>query len=425
MASIAGAVARIKEQPLEVGGILDAAAVEQAFAEQGYRWRERTLGPARTIELFIRQVIDCNESCGYVCQWAGGTFTPGAYCAARSRLPLDAFWRLCRRVGEQVRMEHEMDVPLWRGHRTFHLDGTSFSMPDTPELQEAFGRPGMQKAGCGFPAAHLLLSFDARTGMVLEAIPGPMRTHDLRDVPWIHEQLAGSDILIGDKAFGSWAHLALLQKRGMHGLFSLHQQRPVRGEPDQIQRWPKPPLKPAWMSRPEFDALPEFIQVRVVHRVIHRRGFRPVKVNLVTTLLDRQKYPAEELVELGRSRWSAELNLRHLKTTMGLEILKCKSVDGVLKELAIFLLVYNLVRAVMLKASATQAVAVDRISFADALAWIRCTGRGEALWRLLVNPIRPNRVEPRAIKRRPKPYDLLNKPRDQMRKALKNQAKAA
>jgi hypothetical protein len=425
MASIAHALKRIKERPLSSDGILDGDAVDRVFADHGYRWRKRALGPARTIELFIRQVIDGNESCGYVRQWAGGTFTAGAYCAARSRLPLKAFWGLCRSVREHVRMEHELDVPLWRGHRTFHLDGTSFSMPDTKELQDAFGQPGQQKPGCGFPVAHLLVSFDARTGMVLDAIPGPLRTHDLRDVGWIHRHLAPGDVLSGDKAFGSWAHLAVLKAAGVYGVFSLHQHRPVKAKADRIERWPKPASKPAWMTAEQFDALPDHLDVRIVHRVIRRRGFRAVEVNLVTTLLDRDAYPADELIELGRERWSAELNIRHLKTTMGLEVLKCQTVEGVLKELAIFLLVYNLVRAVMLNASAAQGVTPDRISFADALAWVRCTRPGAALWALLVNPVRPGRLEPRAIKRRPKPYDQLNRPRDKMRKALENRAKAA
>ncbi|MDP9176037.1 MAG: transposase [Planctomycetota bacterium] len=148
-----------------------------------------------------------------------------------------------------------------------------------------------------------------------------------------------------------------------------------------------------------------------------------MEVNLVTTLLDPQAYPADELIELGRGRWSAELNIRHLKTTMGLEILKCKTVAGVLKELAIFLLVYNLVRAVMLDASAEQGVPPDRISFADALAAVRCSRCGQALVALLVNPIRRNRLEPRAVKRRPKEYDRLNRPRQEMRNALKTAAK--
>jgi len=425
MVSIAGAVTRIKDCPLHIQGILDAPTVEQVFADYGYRWRERTLGPAETIELFIRQVMEGNESCAFVRQSAGGAFTAGAYCTARQRLPVQAVWGLCQRVGEQLRTEHEQATSLWLGHRTFYLDGTSFSTPDTPELQAAFGQTTAQKPGCGFPIAHLLVSFDARTGMLQEAIPAPLYTHDLRNVPWIHRNLTAGDVLIGDKAFGSWAHLALLQSAGIHGVFSLHQRRPVQGPGDRIEHWPKPKKKPDWLDQQTYDALPDSIEVRIVHRIILRRGFRPLEISVVTTLLDQRRYPAEELVELGRGRWSVELNIRHLKTTMGLETLKCKTLDGVLKELAIFCLVYNLVRAVMLKASAAQEVEVDRISFADALDWIRCTRPGQTLWALIVNPSRPDRLEPRAIKRRPKEYDRLTKPRQQMRNALKNQRKTA
>ena len=425
MASIAKALPRIKEQPLGIDGILDAPAVERIFSEYGYHWRDRKLGPAQTIELFIRQVMDGNESCGHVRQWAGGRFTAGAYCMARARLPLKACWGLCRRVWEQVRTDHEPDAPLWKGHRTFYVDGTGISMPDTPCLQAAFGQSGQQKLGCGFPVAHLLLLFDARTGMALDAIPGPLRTHDLHDVPWIYRHLAPGDILIGDKAFGSWAHLALLQQNGVHGLFPLHQHRPKRGKSDWIERWSKPPRAPTWMSAEQFDALPDHLEVRIIRRVIRRRGFRPIEVTLVTTLLDATIYSADDLMELSKGRWSAEVNIRHLKTTMGMEILKCKTVTGVLKELAIFLLVYNLARAVMLRASAAQGVETSRISFADSLAWMRCTQPGAALWKLLVNPIRADRIEPRAIKRRPKGYDHLNRPRQEMRNDLKNQAKAA
>jgi len=424
MVSIAGAVQRIKTQ--ESQEILDAQAVERIFLDRDYQWRDRLLGPAKTIELFIRQIMEGNESCACVRQMAGGAFTAGAYCLARARLPLGAVWDLCRHTGRQLREDHQDALPLWRGHRTFHLDGTSFSMPDTPELQEAFGQPTGQKPGCGFPIAHLLVSFDARTGMLLEAIAAPLYTHDLRNVPGIHEQLKAGDILIGDKAFGSWAHLALLQSAGIHGVFPLHQRRPVKmDDGDEIQVWPKPRNKPDWMDQQAYDALPPQLTVRLITRTLHRRGFRPFQVVLVTTLLEERAYPADELVELGRGRWSAELNIRHLKTTMGLETLKCKTVDGVLKELAIFCLVYNLVRAVMLKASAAQGVSVDRISFADALNWMRCSEAGQALWRLIVNPLRPNRIEPRAVKRRPKEYDRLTRPRQEMREMLKKQWKKA
>ena len=443
--SLSRAVDRVKRAPLQLPGILDAALVERAFADGGHDWRDRTLGPGQTIELFLRQVTAGNASCGWVSHAGGGAFTPGAYCQARAGLPLEATWALCRLVSQQMLAEHsprgdgpgddgrrgEGDhVRRWRGLRPWYVDGTTFSMPDTPELQEAFGQPGCQKPGLGFPAAHLLVGFDAVTGMLLDAVPAPLRTHDLADVQHLHPHLSEGDVLVGDKAFGSWAHLALLLKSGVHGLFSLHQHRKVpAGERafDRIEHWSKPPSKPPWLDQEPFDALPATMAVRVVRRRVPHsrgRGFRPLLVTLVTTLLDKTRYPADELVELGGGRWSAELNIRHLKTTLGLETLKCKTKDGVLKELAVFCLMYNLVRAVMLKAAARQQVAVERISFADALAWLRCTGVDAELWRLIVNPKRTRRAEPRALKRRPKPYPLLTRPREEERKRLENEARA-
>jgi hypothetical protein len=136
----------------------------------------------------------------------------------------------------------------------------------------------------------------------------------------------------------------------------------------QLVEWFKPAGEPQWMSREQFDALPESIVVREVRRTVRRKGFRPVTVTIVTTLLDEKKYPADELVTLRMTRWGVETDLRHLKTTMGMDVLRCESVEGVKKELAVFQIVYNLVRVVMMEASRRQQAGVDRISFADALA---------------------------------------------------------
>jgi hypothetical protein len=381
---------------------------------------------------------------------AGAAFTPSAYCQARARLPLEVLREYSRRVCDAAqRVGEGRGEYRWHGHRTWNLDGSSFSMPDTPSLQEEFGQSGQQKQGCGFPVAHVLALFDARTGLIRHAIASPLRTHDLSKASQTHEQLQPGDILIGDTAFGSYAHFALLLRANLHGLFPAHQirvtdftphrpyVRPGASDPpkglarsrwikslgklDQLVEWFKPPRKPPWISQEEYDALPESIVVRETRRTISRDGFRTITVTVVSTLLDEKKYPADELIELRRQRWGVEIDLRHLKTTMKMEVLRCQSVEGVLKELAVYTLVYNLVRVVMMEAAQRQRVPLERISFADALHWIRHCQAGDALPDLLVNPLRPGRVEPRAIKRRPKPYDQLNKPRAQMRKALKKQ----
>ena len=179
------------------------------------------------------------------------------------------------------------------------------------------------------------------------------------------------------------------------------------------------------MTQTDWDSLPDSIIVREIRRTVRRPGLGKITITLATTLLDPEKYSADELLELRLARWGVETNLRHLKTTMGLDVLHCKTEQGVRKELTIFSLVYNLVRVVMLEAARRQEVPVSRISFADTYKWMRHARSGDSLPPLIVNPYRPNRIEPRCKKRRAKQYDLMNKPRDVLRKLLKNKRKKA
>ena len=319
-------------------------------------------------------------------------------------------------------------------------------MPDTPELQERFGQSGQQKPGCGFPVAHLLCLFDASTGLIRDLAVSPLRTHDLAPTPQLHPHLQPGDIAIADTAFGSYFHLAALQKQGAFGVFPAHQARIVNfrsgrrhvppgqkrhkgqptsrwikklGQDDQLVQYFKPENCPSWMTLEQYHAAPASIIVREIRRTIYRRGFRPMTIVIVTTLLDPAAYPADQIVALLGERWNVETNLRHLKTTMNMEILRCQSVAGVFKELWTFILIYNLTRLIMMEAARRQEVPLRRISFADALYWMRYARPGEDLPDLIVNPDRPGRAEPRAVKRRPKPYPLMNKPRQEMRSALK------
>jgi hypothetical protein len=176
------------------------------------------------------------------------------------------------------------------------------------------------------------------------------------------------------------------------------------------------------MSPEEYAKLPAEITVRVIRRQASRgMGLRAVEVTLVTTLLERGRYPADERVELGRGRWDAETNFRHLKVTLGLDVLKCKTLRGVLRELGVFLLAYNVVRAMMIKAPERQGTTPDRISFKDALVWVRRLGVEEDLRDLMVVPKRPGRREPRAVKRRNDKYARLTRPRGELRKQLEKQ----
>jgi hypothetical protein len=342
----------------------------------------------------------------------------------------------------------------WRGHRVFHVDGTTFSMPDTPALQKAFGHPHGQAPGCSFPAAHLLVLFSAATGLLLDAAASPLYTGDVGAAAELHPHLGEGDVLAGDDAFGTYAHIALLLRGGLHGLFPVHHSRIVDftpgrahcdeagaepgvprsrwikslGRDDQLVEWYKPGTRPLWMAERAYAQLPESVVVRELRRRTTGPAGNPVTLTMVTTLTDPRAYPADgdrSLTELRMRRWDVETNIRHLKSTMRLDVLRCRTEDGVRKELAVFCLVYNLVRVAMLEAARRQDVPVARVSFADAYRWLRHARPGDAMPPLLVNPHRPGRAEPRVVKRRAKPHDLMNKPRDRLRKHLIKQAKSA
>jgi hypothetical protein len=416
-------------------------------------FRQRTLTPTVTTFLFAQQILHGNTACSHLRHLAKIDFTDSAYCQARGRLPVAFFHRLMRAVTGRCYADGD-DGPRtrWKGHRVFLVDGSSFSMPDTPELQEVFGQPDAQAPGCGFPVAHLMTLFDARNGFLLRAIPAPYRTHDMAQAALTHSALRPGDVLAGDRAFCSYAHLALCRRRQLHGLFRAHQKlivdfrarrphaksgakkvaglprsrwRKRLGKHDQLVEYFKPPRRPAWMSEDDYARLPENLAVRELRIAVKEPGCRTQQVTLVTTLLDAKRYPKRALAKLYATRWQVETNLRHLKQTLKMDVLRCTSVPGVVKELMMFVVVYNLVRRVMLQAGRRQGVKPDRVSFVDALRWLRHARPGEALPRLKVNPQRPGRAQPRAKKRRAKPYDLLRQPREKLREALFRKRPAA
>ena len=459
VSSIVEAVARIKRGPAEA---LGRERIEAVCRELGHDWRQRELDPATTVALFVRQIAYGNAPCSEVCHLGGsgrlgrpgcGRFSASAYCQARRRLPLGVLLRLCDDVAGAALAG---DDSRWLGHRTLLIDGTSFSTPDAPGLRSHYGKAGGVKEGVGFPASHLLVLFDARSGLLLHADDAPLNTSDLSAAPAAHGHLRPGDVLVGDGHFGTYAHLALLASRGCHGLFPAHHKRVVDftpgrahvppgrragpgtprsrwveslGPDDQLVEYFKPATRSPWLSKGQWDALPKSLLVREVRRTVDRGpGLGAVTLTMVTTLTDPAAYPAEaprgrpSLVQLRLARWAVETDIGHLKTTMGMHDLRCRTVEGVRKELAAFRLVYNLVRVVMLEAADRQAVEVDRVSFADALRWLRHARPGDVMPRLLVNPRRPARIEPRAVKRRPKAYQRLSAPREQYRQTLRARA---
>lgn len=449
MCSIPKALASIKSAVSEA---IPARVIERACQAIGHHYRKRDLDPVVTTHLFLQQILNGNASIAELRRLSKRQFNLSGYCQARIRLPLGLFRRLQWLVAETVESDGDSPQARWRGHRVFLLDGSSFSMPDTDELRHYFGQPTGQVEGCGFPVAHLMALFDAKRGYLLEATAQPLFTHDLSQVAGMHARLSPGDVLVGDRAFGTYAHLALCHQQGIYGLFRAHQHTIVdfrRGRPhnepgrkrvagrpssrwlkklgrrDQLVEYHKPKECPSWLTAEQYAALPDKLIVRELRYKVKVPGYRTRAVTLVTTLLDPVKYSAAALARLYGLRWQAETNLKHLKETMKMDVLRCETVAGVQKELALFAVVYNLVRHVMEEAGRRQGVAPNRISFADAWRWLQNAERGEALPELIVNPDRPGRVQPRVKKRRPNQYDLMTKPRQVLLKALLQQKHAA
>jgi Transposase DDE domain len=420
MTSFAAAVEQIKGNVTQA---VPATLVDRVTAVLGIAGRNRVLTPAVTTHLALHRALHGGTAITHLRHLAGVSFTPSAYCQAVARLPEVFFGLLGLVVTDRMRDDREAD--RWRGHRLFLIDGTGLSMPDTPELQATFGQPGGQKPGRGFPVAHLLALFEARSGYLLKTALAPLRTHDLAHAAALHPEMQAGDVLVGDRAFGSFAHLALCQGRGLHAIFRAHQRRRHTQAPDRRVRYAKPAQRPAWMAAEEYDALPAEVEVREVRVRVRVPGRRVRSLVLVTTLLDRRRYPAREVARVYEQRWRVETNLAHLKTTLGMDVLKSKTAEGVRKEVRVFALAYNLVRRVMRSAADRQGVAVDRISFVDALRWLRQARPGEELPELVVHPHRPGRYDPRVKKRRPKQYPRMTRPRAELKKELRKQQAAA
>lgn len=445
MASITRALARIKD---DLGTFVPDESIRQACRAAGHVWRERQLGPVETVHLFVLQVLHFNTAIRHLRHLAGHAVNAAAYCEARMRLPLAAL-RLLLRDSAAVAAARPGDAAggPWCGLRVLLVDGSSTIAPDTPASQRAFGQPTNQKPGCGFPVPKILALFDAFTGMVLEALCLPLFTHEQSGVWRLHPMLKAGDLLVGDRGFCSYVHLAMLHLRGgVAGLFRMHQRQIVdfrphrkarskgrRGRPrsrfvrrlgrhDQLVAWLKPTARPKWMAMlaDRFDALPAELLVRELRYLIKGRGRRTRVVTIATTLLDPALYPKETVAELYGLRWSVETHFAELKTTLRMRRVKSQTPDGVRKELAVYCLVYNLVRRVMLRAAKQQGTTPDRVSFLDALRWLlsEAATPGADVAPLVINPRRDGRHEPRVIKDLQDTYRKMTLPRKQMRRRL-------
>jgi hypothetical protein len=409
--------------------------------------RDRIYNLRRTFFGFLYQVLNPHCPCREVVRQIQALFAlhngravdpeTGGWCQARDRFPLELLPRLRTAVAARA----ERAAPLWRGWRVKVIDGTSTSLPDTLLNQRAYPQSGAQARGCGFPLLKLVGVFSLASGALLAYAKGNKHQHELNLLQKLLDHFKAGDLALADRGFNSYSLLALLLGRGAQSLFRLHQSRAADlrkgkrlGKHDRLMVWrkPRPWQRPGYLAKRSWNAIPQELTVRVVRFTLAVPGFRAQAVTLVTTLLDAEAYPAEELARLYARRWRIELWFRDLKTSMGMEVLRCKSPQMVDKELEMFFIAYNLIRALMAEAGTSHDVPLERLSFKGTVDAVRQFSvaiaqapsrkkQQQLIAHLLASiardqlPERPGRREPRAVKRRPKPYQLLNRPRHSMK----------
>ena len=433
--------------------LLSRATVEDACRRCRHVWRDRISTPWITLGLFLSQILSDDPCCDdavdrfqkfrYDQGLPAVTPLTASYCEARQRLPEAILWELVCQTGRAI---HEKAKRSWlyHGRAVKVIDGSTVTMPDTPENQAAYPQQASQAPGLGFPIARILVIFSLAVGAVLEAAIGPYQgkqTSELALLRQVVDQFQAGDIALADRFFCSYWVIAELTRRGVDVVVRLHQRRKADfrrgrrlGRGDHLVTWTKPAQVPDWMTRAEYDAMPAELSVREIRVPVTDKTKRVRTLIIVTTLTDAKGYRAEGVRGLFRQRWEAELNLRSLKSVMQMDILRTKTPEMVRKEVAMHLLGYNLIRGIMAAAARADQVAPRRLSFAGALHTIRSFEEThlydpvrirEDLARLLEliakKPkvgCRPDRYEPRAVKRRPKPHPLLTIPREEARRLI-------
>ena len=444
----------LQDGDLPFSNVLSEEIVEQALTTINVFWMDRIYSPLVTLWVFLGQVLSADSCCraavarliAYRLSQGQRPCSPetGAYCQARKRLPEKFFSDVARQTGRTLDSGVEPHW-LWKRRRVYVYDGSSVSMPDTPENQAAYPQPVAQKPGLGFPLARIAAVFSLACGAILDlgicryAGKGQSELSMLRAL-W--DLFVAGDVLLADRLMCSWSDMVMLKQRGVDSVTRLSKRRADfrrgkrLGKDDHIVQWPKP-TKPRSMDRETYDALPEFLTVRETRVRVEQAGFRSQTIIIVTTLLDGDEISKDDLAQLYRARWNAELDLRSLKQTMQMDILRCKTPELVRKEIWTHILAYNLIRTIIAQAASKHGIDPRSISFKGAIQTLEAfqpvialQGQHDSafrnlLYQQLLDAIathrvadRPDRFEPRRKKRRPKPYDRLMKPRHEAKREI-------
>jgi hypothetical protein len=442
---------------LPFADVLSEGQIAAVFSEEGPLFAqadEDVYTPAVTLWAFLSQVLFKHEqrSClaavsrVVVLLVALGRPRPsdntGDYCRARAKLPERVIQRLA--LGTSARLEQQVPSDwLWHGRHVKLVDGTTTIAADTPHNQRLWPQQPQQAAGLGFPILRVVVLLSLATAMVCGLALGPYAGKETGETALFREllgQLAAGDILLADRYYCSYFQIALLRELGVDFVTRLHQHRTAdfrRGESlgkhDHVVTWLRPP-RPKWMDKETYDRMPLSLTLREVQVQLQEPGFRVESLIAVTTLTNARRYTRDDIAELYRRRWMVELDLRAIKGSLGLDFLRCKSPEMVRKELWGGLLAYNLIRQAMAQSALGHGVSPRQLSFTAAMqklaaAWCLLPLLEDSLAVLLVETQRehlaghevghrPNRIEPRAVKRRPKPHALLTTPRHEARAAL-------
>ena len=430
--------------------VLPAQVVASAMTAMCLQCYDSLYNPVTVLWLFLSQVIRANPTLAATVEnflaWRlGQGMSPcstdtGAYARARQRLPEALLAMLTRHTGRAAD-QAALDPWRWLGRTVKLFDGSTVSMPDTPKNQAAYPQSRTQTPGVGFPLARIGVLFSLSVGTVLDL--GILRWAGKfqSELAMLRDMIAGldaGDVLLTDRYLCSCMEIALLKQQGVDFVGRMHAHRKVDfrrgqrlGSQDHVVQWHKP-RRPEWMTPEDYAAIPETLSIREFRYRIVRPGYRSHTIVVATTLLDAELFSKEEIAKLYRLRWDAEINLRSLKTMMNMDVLRCQSPEMVRKEIWAHLLAYNLIRTVIAQAAAQHGKHPRQISFTRAMRTLEAfrsplahTTSQEltSIYEQMLQAIasheignRPNRLEPRQRKRRPKPYKLMTKPRSQARK---------
>lgn len=443
------AVAEARRQgDLYFAGLLSEDRIHQAFGKARWFWQAWIYSPSVTIWVFLAQCLSADHSCrdavAQLIAWrlAQGkkpcSAETGAYCTARERVPEEACLQLARDTGRRV----DDEAPAawrWLGRRVLDVDGSTITMPDTPENQTEYPQAPGQRRGCGFPIARIVVVFSLAVGTVLDVAIGRYQgkqTGENSLFRTLYDVLRARDVVLADRYFSGWFDLMLLQQRDVDSVVRKHQLRATDfrtgqrlGPNDHLVCWSKP-ARPDWMSQAQYASLSDDLTMREVRVIVRQKGFRTKELVIVTTLLDAEQYPAAEIALLYRRRWQAELNLRSLKIVLQMDHLRCKTPHRVRNEFYLHLVAYNLIRQLMAVAAFQAEVEPWTVSFKGALQMtnkllpllslrISMENWCEAVLQAIATHVvgnRADRFEPRVKKQRPKKYPLLREPRENYRR---------